>query len=148
MKGKVILVAVDASAAAQQAVKVALELASGLDSPLRLVHADSHLARELFAEHPDEGPTRQEIAAADAVLAAAAALADAAAIHADLELIAEDSGADLAAALAGIANGIDAGLIVVGSRGHGALAGTVLGSVSHNLIRYATRPVVVVHGGA
>ncbi|WP_431040657.1 universal stress protein [Streptomyces sp. P1-3] len=46
-----------------------------------------------------------------------------------------------------VAAAADADLLVLGSRGHGALAGFLLGSVSLQVLRQATRPVVVVRGG-
>jgi nucleotide-binding universal stress UspA family protein len=40
-----------------------------------------------------------------------------------------------------------AALVVVGSRGHGAFAGMLLGSVGQHLAAHATCPVVIVRDG-
>jgi nucleotide-binding universal stress UspA family protein len=39
----------------------------------------------------------------------------------------------------------DVGMVVVGSRGHGAVARMFLGSVSHRLVHISSKPVLVVH---
>ena len=39
----------------------------------------------------------------------------------------------------------DVGLVVVGSRGHGAVARMFLGSVSDRLVHICSKPVLVVH---
>ncbi|SDO89643.1 Nucleotide-binding universal stress protein, UspA family [Pedococcus dokdonensis] len=41
-----------------------------------------------------------------------------------------------------------AGMVVIGSRGHGGFAGLMVGSVSHGVMRRAASPVVVVRRGA
>jgi nucleotide-binding universal stress UspA family protein len=39
----------------------------------------------------------------------------------------------------------DADLLVVGSHGHGAFAGMLIGSVSEHLVRHAPCAIVIVH---
>jgi nucleotide-binding universal stress UspA family protein len=46
--------------------------------------------------------------------------------------------------LAKVANEPDVGLLVVGTRGHGGVAGLLLGSVSHSLTHTSTKPLVIV----
>jgi len=146
---KKILIAIDGSPAADAAVDAGLELAMELGAPVRFVHASSPLAEHLFELEPEEGPSEKQILATDGILAEASRRAADRGVASEVELIANGRPAgDLAATIAGIAAGIDAGMIVVGSRGLGTVAGTVLGSVSQNLIRYAAQPVLVVHAPA
>ena len=147
MDGTPILVATDGSPAAIAAVDAALRLAAAMTGPVRFVHASAALADALYAEHPEDGPSREDVIARDAVLRDAAERAATAGVAAEVELISDaDMGTgDLAAAIAGIAEGVNASLIVVGSRGRGPMSGSLLGSVSHNLIKWATVPVVVVN---
>src|SRR5580765_8282768 len=146
MDEKKILIAVDGSPAATAAVEAGVGLAAALQAKTVFVHAAGRLATELFDAYPTEGPPVDEILARDEVLARAVTSANEHGVAADIELLDQErSSADLAAAIAGIAAGIEASMIVTGSRGRGAIAGAVLGSVSHNLIKYATSPVLVVH---
>jgi nucleotide-binding universal stress UspA family protein len=143
---KRIIIAVDGSPAADEALGVGLDLASVQQASVMLVHF-SPVAHDLFDRHPDEGPSQDEIKAADPVLRAAAEAAAARGVQADVEIADEHGAGDIAAAIAGIADGVDADLIVVGTRGRGAVASAVLGSVSQGLLTLSTRPVVVVHAG-
>jgi nucleotide-binding universal stress UspA family protein len=146
MKGHPILVAVDGSAAADAAVGAAVELAEAIGSPVLFVHAASGLAEQLFREDAENGPSQEHVVESDPVLAAAIGRARAAGVDAAVEVVdSRTDTRDVAAVIAGIADGLDARVIVCGSRGRGAAAGAVLGSVSHNLIKYASVPVLVVH---
>ncbi|MEU4689961.1 universal stress protein [Actinoplanes sp. NPDC023714] len=60
----------------------------------------------------------------------------------DAEAVVEHPAAALTAASA------TAQLVVAGSRGHGAVRGLLIGSVSQHLLRHSACTVVVVHGGA
>ncbi|MEO7130687.1 MAG: universal stress protein [Dermatophilaceae bacterium] len=56
----------------------------------------------------------------------------------DTDVLSGDSGKTVAEF------GVDAGLIVVGSRGRGGFTGMLLGSFSHSVIHHATCPVMVI----
>jgi nucleotide-binding universal stress UspA family protein len=143
---KRMIIAVDGSAPAEMALAVGLDLASAQQAAVTLVHF-SPTAHALFEKHPEEGPSQDDVKAADPVLRAAAEAAAARGVEAAVEIADEHGAGDIAAAIAGIAEGLDADLIVVGTRGRGAVASAVLGSVSHGLLSLSSRPVVVVHAG-
>lgn len=56
-----------------------------------------------------------------------------------------EMGADAAETIISTADRLNADLIVVGSRGLKGLTRFLLGSVSEKVVRYASRPVLVVH---
>jgi nucleotide-binding universal stress UspA family protein len=143
--GKLILIATDGSQAAVAATQAGLEVAVAMHANVALVHASSPLAEELYDKHPCTGPPVDEILDHDPVLASAFALAEEMGVTADVRLLAFEHSADLAGGIAGMAQGLDASMIVVGSRGRGTMAGAVLGSVSQSLLKHATVPVLVVH---
>jgi nucleotide-binding universal stress UspA family protein len=62
----------------------------------------------------------------------------------DAELVVRSGTREPAETVSEVAEEVDADLIVCGSRGHGALAGAVVGSVAHRLLHIAPCPVLVV----
>jgi nucleotide-binding universal stress UspA family protein len=146
---RVILIATDGSAAASAAVETGLEIAAVTRSTVRFVHASWPLADEIYGTYVSAGgPSPDEIIARDPVLADAVARAQEAGVEANVELLANEDTANLAASIAGVADGVGASLVVVGSRGRGVIAGSLLGSVSQRLLTYASIPVLVVRGRA
>lgn len=141
---KYVVIGADGSPASQQAVQLGLRLASSLGASVAFVHF-SRLAEGLYKEDPDNGPSQQRIEESDSVLRAAAEAARARGVPARLVLQESDM---IAPELAGVAQGLNAELLVVGNRGRSEVADIVLGSVSHELLRMSTVPVVVVKAGA
>jgi nucleotide-binding universal stress UspA family protein len=79
----------------------------------------------------------------DKIRAQAAELCDAG-IAATTETIAEHTTPGVAQAIAAAAEAADADVIVVGTRGHSALGGLLVGSVTQRLLHVTDRPVLVV----
>ncbi len=139
---KRILVAVDGSESALKAARMAAEIAQRFGAKLTLVHVVPRLLLP-----PDVyGLTIAEVekehrAYADALLEKAAAALQ----GPDLELGRTVLYGSPAEAIAEEAATGDVGMVVVGSRGHGAVARMFLGSVSDRLVHISPKPVLVVH---
>ena len=141
-----IVIGVDGTPASTKASEVGIRLAASMNADILFVHF-SRVADKLFEEDPDNGPSQDRLEKADPVLGAAAAAARAAGVAAELMVQDEHGASMIAANLAGVAEGIDAELVVVGNRGRNEVAEIVLGSVVHQLLGLSARPVVVVHAG-
>jgi nucleotide-binding universal stress UspA family protein len=139
-----VLVAVDGSPSSEEAVRVAVEIATGLDAALKFVHGDDALAAQLPDDH-DAGSRRLHTLELDDVLRTAAAAAEERGVDADVHLVWAGATNDVVAAVLGEADACSADLIVLGSRGRGTLASVVLGSVSLGVLEGSPVPVLVVH---
>jgi nucleotide-binding universal stress UspA family protein len=133
-----ILVAIDHSPAAERVLAAARDLAGLSQGQVWVVHVREHQAggraAVMASETIDEAHQAVDAAVAELVAAGVKAQADiryAFAGHAASEIT--DS-----------ARAHDAGVIIMGSRGRGDLAGMLLGSTAHKVIHLADRPVLVV----
>lgn len=136
-----VVVGVDRTGSAEDAVAYAYEEARAARAPLRLLHCvDVHprvptanaLAVAPVAEEHELDAHRAEL---DALVAHVRGWGD---VEVEGRLVLADPGRSLVEASS------TARLVVVGSRGRGAVAGLVLGSTSRHLVRGARGPVVVV----
>jgi nucleotide-binding universal stress UspA family protein len=140
---KKILIATDGSPSAREAVAFGLEIAAEQGAEVVFVHviptADvlpmNGFGLPAALPHP--------LTAADrAPLDEAAKLASEQGITAHTQLLTGTAVDEIVA----YADSLDAGLIVVGSRAHGAVASALLGGVSQGILHEARRPVLVVRG--
>jgi len=138
-----IVAAVDGSPSASDAVELAVAIASSCEAALIFVHVvrtldfvSDDVEEDAYAV-PHE-PTESE----RAVLDAAAARAKERGVDATTSLRFGSTVEEIAAC----ADACNAGLIVVGTRGHGRVASAIFGSVSLGVLRKSKRPVVIVRG--
>lgn len=134
---KKILVAIDGSDAAMHAVRTAVTLARGLGAQVALVH----VVPPTFV--PPEVPfgvqpwTEEAVKAGEKLLEAAASEAGLTCERHNLTGSPAERVADLAES-----GGFD--LVVVGSKGRGAVSRMLIGSVTDRLVHICKRPILVV----
>ena len=145
-----VVVGIDGSAPAGAALAFAASMADQAAAPLTVMCAWNAMAEDAWVDafapgvgpdDPDPRPAEREVAQAalDTAVASVRAEHPAVAVRPILT-----EGPPAAALLEA---GADAGLLVVGTRGHGAFTSLLLGSVSHAVVHAATGPVAVVCGG-
>lgn len=136
-----VLVAHDGSAEAEAAVRTAARLAAALGKPVTAVRAwNISTAPRPATAAPGYMPPFEDFEAAT-LAALEEDLAPIRSEHPDVTITAAVVHGSPAAKLIDASGRAD--LIVVGSRGHGGFAGLLLGSVSEQVVRHATCPVVV-----
>ena len=134
-----ILLAVDGSRHAQSALAYAQELALRDGSQVVVVHAFEPIPAYL-GEPWEAEVTARHVATGRGVADDAAQKLQQLGLDVIIEVL-EGPPAD---AILKVAKVRQCDLIVMGSRGHGALASLLLGSVSHRVLAHAQAPVLVV----
>jgi len=142
MKMKRILVATDGSPSSAEAVAFGVELAAEHAAELIFVH----VVPTLDVVPPSGfggigGAFAHEVSELDRTL-----LDEAAAVAAEHEISSTTAmlRGDTVDEIVAYADSHDVDLIVVGSRGHGTIAGALLGSVSRGVLDESKRPVLIV----
>ena len=134
---KTIVVGADGSDGAARALSSAVDLARRGNASLVIAHIDERILGK------GGGPIRADEDEIQAAIRRQAEQLAAEGIDTQVEMADVMLGGP-AHAIEGIADRANADLIVVGTRGHTAVAGLLLGSVTQRLLHIAKRPVLVV----
>jgi nucleotide-binding universal stress UspA family protein len=141
-----IVIATDGSASSAEAVAFGVELAAEHDAAVSFVHVAPALDVVPLAGYGLAGAVPRVPHVPDeydrASLVEGEEIAARAGVRATSQLLAGNAVDEIVA----YADSYDADLIVVGSRGHGALASALLGSVSRGVLSESKRPVAIVRG--
>jgi nucleotide-binding universal stress UspA family protein len=135
---KRVLVAVDHSDGSRAAVEEGVRLAGVLGAAVTFVSV-SRAPAPLLGDPYYQRAVGKALREARAVLGAAMDVAERNGVRADYELLEGDP----ADQIVELARRRDVNIVVVGSRGLGAVSGALLGSVSSVVARRAGRPVLV-----
>jgi nucleotide-binding universal stress UspA family protein len=135
---KTIIWATDGSEFADRALPTALDLTAEAHGKLFVVHADAHLGGRAGGVPviADEEDVQRELVSKVNELVELGIDAIFRVVH--------GTNKDPADLIADVAREVDADLIVVGTRGHGRVAGMLLGSVTQRLLHVAPCPVLAV----
>jgi nucleotide-binding universal stress UspA family protein len=137
---KTILIATDGSPGARAAVERGLDLAEDTEADVIFL-AVRRPPVPVFGEPYWQHSITTELARLRPALADATAEAEARGISVDYDLLEGDPAEEILR----LARSRDVDLIVIGSRGLGAVKSAILGSVSKRVVRESDRPVVVVN---
>ena len=145
---KRIMVAVDGSQTADQALQEAISLATELQAQLRIVHAVDIVNIHLGAEFPNSSEISDAMTKnGREILRKAEAVARAAGISVETRLIEIDTmGHRIPEMIAADAEAWPADLIVICTHGRRGLSHLILGSVAEGVVRVATKPVLLIRG--
>jgi nucleotide-binding universal stress UspA family protein len=140
---KKILIATDGSPASQEAVEFGVELAQEQDAAVVFVHVVPLVDRVAMSSFGMVGALPHEPSGHDReALEEAEAVAEQQGVRATTKLLRGDTVDEIVA----YADNVDVDLIVVGSRGHGAVVSALLGSVSRGVLSESRRPIAVIRG--
>ena len=140
-KMKSILVAVDGSETSDRAVQHAIDLiASGSAAELHLINVQPALSGAVAAFVSRDQIDQHHREEGEKALASEVALAKKANVPAKVHIGVGRQGE----VVADFARKLDAGLVVLGTRGHTGLAGVLLGSVAQDVIAHSKVPVTLV----
>lgn len=134
-----ILVAVDGSEHARKALDVAIDLAQRYDATLCLLHAFPHVSDFLGTPFYEDMVESRTLIGRTLLESAHSQVGDSAPVETQL------LEGPPAPAILRVAEVEQVDLIVIGSRGHGGIAGLLMGSVSSAVAQRAHCAVLVVH---